>query len=139
MKLLPNKSDGPVRASRLIDVDRYVGSRIRERRVMRGLTQTQFADLIGVTYQQAHKYEKGINRVAASRLYCIARALGVGVDYFYEGISGDRDPHRNHPQQRMMLKLAQTFLALSPEHKKAVCSMARTLAADAAANDNAGV
>jgi transcriptional regulator with XRE-family HTH domain len=54
---------------------------MRERRVMLGLTQQQMADLIGVTYQQAHKYEKGINRVAAGRLYSIARALGVEVGY----------------------------------------------------------
>ena len=50
---------------------------------MLGLTQQQMADLIGVTYQQAHKYEKGINRVAAGRLYSIARALGVEAGYFY--------------------------------------------------------
>jgi transcriptional regulator with XRE-family HTH domain len=46
-------------------VDRYVGARIRKRRIMLGLTQQQMAELIGATYQQAHKYEKGINRVAA--------------------------------------------------------------------------
>jgi transcriptional regulator with XRE-family HTH domain len=59
---------------------------MRERRVMLGLTQQQMAELIGVTYQQAHKYEKGINRVAAGRLYSIARALGVEVGYFYEAV-----------------------------------------------------
>jgi transcriptional regulator with XRE-family HTH domain len=58
---------------------------MRERRVMLGLTQQQMAELIGVTYQQAHKYEKGINRVAAGRLYRIAQALGVEVGYFFEG------------------------------------------------------
>src|SRR6516165_10128230 len=46
--------------SRTQDIDRYVGARIRERRIMLGLTQQQLADLIGVTYQQAHKYERGI-------------------------------------------------------------------------------
>jgi DNA-binding XRE family transcriptional regulator len=60
------------------DVDRYVGARIRERRIMLGLTQQQMAELIGVAYQDAHKYEKGINRVAAGRLYSIARALAEG-------------------------------------------------------------
>jgi DNA-binding XRE family transcriptional regulator len=50
------------------DVDRHVGARVRERRIMLGLTQQQLADLIGVTYQQAHKYERGINRVSAGRL-----------------------------------------------------------------------
>ena len=53
---------------------------------MLGLTQQQMAELIGVTYQQAHKYEKGINRVAAGRLCGIAGALGVEVGYFYEGL-----------------------------------------------------
>jgi transcriptional regulator with XRE-family HTH domain len=57
---------------------------MRERRIMLGLTQQQMAELIGVTYQQAHKYEKGINRVAAGRLYSIAQTLGVEVGYFYE-------------------------------------------------------
>ena len=57
------------------DVDRFVGGRIRERRVMLGLSQQQMANLIGVTYQQAHKYERGINRISAGRLYEIARVL----------------------------------------------------------------
>ena len=61
------------------DADRHVGMRMRERRIMLGLTQQQMAELIGVTYQQAHKYEKGINRIAAGRLYTIAQALGVEV------------------------------------------------------------
>src|SRR5919106_6945197 len=68
------------------DVDRHVGARIRERRIRLGLTQPQLAELIGVTYQQAHKYEKGINRVAAGRLYNIARVLGVELNYFFEGL-----------------------------------------------------
>jgi transcriptional regulator with XRE-family HTH domain len=51
---------------------------------MLGLTQPQLAELIGVTYQQAHKYEKGVNRVAAGRLYNIARVLGVELNYFFE-------------------------------------------------------
>ena len=68
------------------DTDRYVGARMRERRLMLGMTQRQMAELIGVTYQQAHKYEKEINRIAGSRLYTIAQALGVEVSLFYEGI-----------------------------------------------------
>jgi transcriptional regulator with XRE-family HTH domain len=62
---------------------------MRERRIMLGLTQQQMAELIGVTYQQAHKYEKGINRVTAGRLYHIARALCVEVGYFFEGSGGN--------------------------------------------------
>ena len=57
---------------------------------MLGLTQQQMAELIGVTYQQAHKYEKGINRIAAGRLFTIAQALGVDVGYFFDGMDSER-------------------------------------------------
>ena len=52
---------------------------MRERRILLGLTQQQLTELIGVTYKQAHKYEKGVNRIAAGRLSSIARALGVTI------------------------------------------------------------
>jgi transcriptional regulator with XRE-family HTH domain len=95
---------------------------------MLGLIQQQMADLIGVTYQQAHKYEKGINRVAAGRLYSIARALGVEVGYFYERlqIGGGLVPS---PSQRMLLELARNFLNIpDPRHREAVATLARALA-----------
>ena len=66
---------GPGRHPRM-KVDHYVSLRIRERRIMLGLTQQQMAALIGVTYQQAHKYETGINRIAAGRLYQYRPGLG---------------------------------------------------------------
>jgi transcriptional regulator with XRE-family HTH domain len=125
------------RSSRPQDVDRYVGARIRERRIMLGLTQQQMADLIGVTYQQAHKYEKGINRVAAGRLYSIARALGVEVSYFYEGLQtgGSLVPS---PSQRLLLDLARNFLNIpDPSHREAVAALARRLAAGENGDDRA--
>ena len=64
--------------------DRHVGSRIRERRVMMGLSQQQLAKMIGVTYQQAHKYERGLNRISAGRLFEIGQVLGVPVSWFFE-------------------------------------------------------
>ena len=60
-------------------IEAYVGARIRERRIMLGLTQEQLAELIGVTYQQMHKYERGITRVPAGRLFKIAHALTAGL------------------------------------------------------------
>ena len=114
--------------SRPQDVDRHVGARMRERRIMLGLTQHQLAELIGVTYQQAHKYEKGINRVAAGRLYSIARALGVEVGYFYEGLQIGDGLVRS-PSQRMLLDLARNFLNIpDPRHREAVATLARALA-----------
>ena len=116
------------RRPRAQDTDRHVGARMRARRVMLGLTQQQMAELIGVTYQQAHKYEKGINRVTAGRLYRIARALGVGVGYFFDGLGRD-NAFKATPQQRLLLELGRSFIAMPiRKHQEAVCSLARALA-----------
>jgi transcriptional regulator with XRE-family HTH domain len=116
------------RRPRAQDMDRHVGARMRERRVMLGLSQQQMAELIGVTYQQAHKYEKGINRVAAGRLYQIARAFDVDVSYFFEAIGSDM-PFSATPHQRLFLELARHFANI-PErkHREAICALARDLA-----------
>ena len=113
--------------SRALDVDRRVSLRIRQRRIMLGLTQQQMAELIGVTYQQAHKYEKGINRIASGRLYNIAQALGVDVGYFFEGMGRD-DAFKATPKQRMLLELARNFISIPiRKHQDAICSLARAL------------
>ncbi|MSO96659.1 MAG: XRE family transcriptional regulator [Rhodospirillaceae bacterium] len=117
-----------VPANRANDVDRYVGTRIRERRVMLGLSQQQMADMIGVTYQQAHKYERGINRISAGRLYEISRVLNVPITYFYEGLDGHND-EAVEPRQRMCLELARNFSAIgNQKHQEALSQLARALA-----------
>jgi transcriptional regulator with XRE-family HTH domain len=122
------KSSTKPRRARVQDIDRHVGARMRERRILLGLTQHQLAELIGVTYQQAHKYEKGINRVAAARLYHIAQALGVEVGYFFEGLGKD-NAVKMTPQQRLLLELGRNFIAIPiRKHQEAICSLARTLA-----------
>ena len=123
---------GPGR-SRAQDIDRYVGARMRERRIMLGLTQQQMAELIGVTYQQAHKYETGINRISAGRLYQIAQALGVDISYFFEDIDPDKRSKPRAadmmPQQRMLLELARNFASINNrKHQDALCNLARVLA-----------
>src|SRR5215468_8124762 len=111
--------------SRTQDIDRHVGARIRERRIMLGLTQQQLADMIGVTYQQAHKYERGINRVSAGRLFEIGRVLGVPVAFFYEGIDGAQQPQVSE-RQRMCLELARNFSSITNErHQEALTQLAR--------------
>ncbi len=107
------------------DVDRHVARRMRERRTMLGLTQQQVAERVGVTYQQAHKYEIGDNRVSAGWLYQIARALGVEPGYFFEGLGAGRPAE---PRQGMMLELARDFTHLpSRRHQEAVAGLARAL------------
>jgi transcriptional regulator with XRE-family HTH domain len=112
------------------DIDHHVGARVRERRIMLGLTQQQLADLIGVTYQQAHKYERGINRVSAGRLYEIARVLSVPVGYFFDGLEG-QGARAVSPRERMCLELARNFAQIPNErHQEALSQLARVLAAD---------
>ena len=104
------------------------GGRIRERRIMLGLTQQQLAEMIGVTYQQAYKYERGINRVSARRLFEIARALSAPITYFYEGI-GEEGPPQITLHQRMQLEIARNFAEIRNEkHQEAVSQLARALA-----------
>ncbi len=66
-------------------VDKYVGSRVRMRRIMRGMSQEKLGDALGLTFQQIQKYEKGTNRVGASRLQQIADVLQVHVSFMFEG------------------------------------------------------
>ena len=114
-----------------MDVDRYVSLRLSERRAMLGLTQQQIATLIGVTCQQAHKYETGINRISAGRLYQLAHALEVEVAYFFAGADTGAVPQSSR-HQRVMLELARCFLAIADRtHQEALCSLARTLAGNA--------
>lgn len=71
--------------------DRHVGSRIRLRRLTLGLTQQQLADRVGISFQQVQKYETGINRIRAGRLYQFAGEMGVRAGWFFEGLDGETD------------------------------------------------
>ncbi len=66
-------------------IDRHVGSRVRMRRMLIGMSQEKLGQTLGVTFQQVQKYEKGTNRIGASRLQHIASVLGVSVDFLFEG------------------------------------------------------
>src|SRR4051812_15152475 len=65
--------------------DKYVGARVRMRRMMLGMSQEKLGDALGLTFQQVQKYEKGSNRIGASRLQHIAQILQVPVSFFFEG------------------------------------------------------
>ena len=75
------KSDG---------VDKHVGERVRLRRIMLKMSQTELGNKIGVTFQQLQKYEKGANRIGASRLYQLAQILNVPPGFFFEGLPGSK-------------------------------------------------
>ncbi len=66
-------------------IDKYVGSRVRMRRIMLGMSQEKLGEALGLTFQQIQKYEKGTNRIGASRVQQIGKVLQVPVSYFFEG------------------------------------------------------
>ena len=78
-------------------IDKHVGNRICLRRLDIGCSQTKLAKAVGVTFQQVQKYEKGTNRIAASRLYKLAEILGVPITFFFDGLQ--RPKHRNSPHR----------------------------------------
>lgn len=71
------------------EVDVHVGGRLRVRRSLLGLSQEKLANAIGLTFQQVQKYERGVNRISAGRLYQFSRILDVSVTYFYENMAGE--------------------------------------------------
>lgn len=77
--------DGPA------EVDLHVGRRIRQRRAALGITQQTLAAALGLTFQQVQKYERGSNRVSASKLYLIAETLNAPISYFFEGLADPVD------------------------------------------------
>ena len=68
------------------EIDIHIGGRVRLRRIMMNMSQEQLGNALGLTFQQVQKYERGLNRIGAGRLYHIARVLNVAPSYFYEGL-----------------------------------------------------
>ena len=88
-------------------VDIHVGAQIRMFRKAKGLTQTEAGEAVGVTFQQMQKYEKGTNRVSASKLSMLAELFGVDIGDFFEGMQGEQPPQ---DLQMLMLRSETTRL-----------------------------
>jgi transcriptional regulator with XRE-family HTH domain len=84
LSIMPKKQANPI--------DVQVGNRVRIRRMLIGMSQERLGDLLGLTFQQVQKYEKGVNRIGAGRLFEVARILNVPIDFFYEGLSTTSQP-----------------------------------------------
>ena len=78
-------------------IDVHVGSRVRIRRVELGMSQGKLGDALGITFQQVQKYEKGTNRIGASRLQHVSGILQVPIAYFFEGTPGQMKAKGNPP------------------------------------------
>ncbi len=112
-------------------VDAHVGKRIRHRRWMVGMTQQQLADKVGIKFQQIQKYETGMNRVSASRLWDVADALGVSISFFFEGL-GEGQAAVAQAQGDMMadkeaLELVRSYYAIPEAQRRRLFDLARVL------------
>lgn len=117
-------------------VDAHVGKRIRHRRWMVGMTQQQLAERVGIKFQQIQKYETGMNRVSASRLWDVADALGVSISFFFEGLDDAREATARTEgdilADKEALDLVRTYYAIPEEQRRRLFDLARVLS-DAAA------
>lgn len=95
-------AERPERESRPSPIDIHVGSRIRLRRTLLGMSQERLGDALGLTFQQVQKYERGVNRVGASRLFDISRVLDVPISYFFDDMpEGMQETPISGPRGRM--------------------------------------
>nr|WP_211201669.1 helix-turn-helix transcriptional regulator [Rhodobacter sp. NTK016B] len=111
-------------------VDVHVGKRIRHRRWMVGMTQQQLADSVGIKFQQIQKYETGMNRVSASRLWDIARTLGVQIGFFFQGLSEDEnaaDVEADILANKEAMELVRAYYAIPEAQRKRLFDLARVL------------
>jgi transcriptional regulator with XRE-family HTH domain len=111
-------------------VDAHVGKRIRHRRWMVGMTQQQLADKVGIKFQQIQKYETGMNRVSASRLWDIADALGVQIAFFFEGLTEDQVPASAQGDilaDKEALDLVRSYYAIPEAQRRRLFDLARVL------------
>ncbi|WP_372839400.1 helix-turn-helix domain-containing protein [Phaeovulum sp.] len=112
-------------------VDVHVGKRIRQRRWLIGMTQQQLADQVGIKFQQIQKYETGMNRVSASRLWDIAEAVGVKISFFFEGLADDEEggaePAYDLMADKEALQLVRSYYAIPEAQRRRLFDLAKVL------------
>lgn len=127
-------------------IDVHVGGRVRFRRMLLGMSQEKLGQKLGLTFQQVQKYEKGLNRIGASRLFDLAQVLGVSVQFFYEeapagempafpaeGFAEKPDEHTivDFLRSRDGLELNRAFVRISdPKARRAIVELVRSLAGE---------
>ena len=118
-------------------VDVHVGMRARHRRWMVGMTQQQLGDKVGIKFQQIQKYETGMNRISASRLWDIAAALDVPISFFFEGLEGaealteeaeaKRGARGDLLADKEALELVRSYYAIPEAQRRRLFELARVL------------
>lgn len=136
-------SSGSPRKSNPVDV--HVGARVRVRRMMLGLSQEKLGEKLGLTFQQVQKYERGTNRVGASRLFDLARVLGVPIQFFFDEMTNElsaaaatgfaerptENPLSEYLSTRDGLELNRAFARITdPKVRKSIVDLVRSLAGE---------
>jgi transcriptional regulator with XRE-family HTH domain len=128
----------------LNSIDKHVGSRVRMRRLMLGMSQSKLGDELGITFQQVQKYEKGTNRMGASRLQHISHILQVPASFFFEGaphVPGQHQGNGAAPSPAYVtdfvasndgLALVKAFMRIKPEVRRRIVGLVEEIAGDEA-------
>ena len=123
-------------------IDLHVGKRLRQRRRLLGFTQQKLAEAVSIRFQQIQKYESGANRISASRLWTLAKALDVSVAYFYEGLEEEtigiilptNGAHHMAPadafQSKDTIDLVRAFYNLNEEPRRRLLDLAKAMSGD---------
>ena len=126
-------------------IDTHVGKRVRIRRKILSMSQTKLGDAIGLTFQQIQKYERGANRIGASRLFELSEVLDVPVSYFFDdlsedmhGLSGDQQDPNSMPsdplREPISLELVRAYANIeNPVTRKSLSNLAKALAKNSTA------
>ncbi len=105
-------------------IDVHVGSRVRLRRTLLGMSQEKLGEAIGLTFQQVQKYERGANRIGASRLFDLSRVLDVPVSFFFDDMPGDEDG-APEPEARPQAEARQGGIEPDPMAKRETLELVR--------------
>lgn len=124
-------------------VDIHVGKKLRSRRTMLGRSQEEIGTAVGITFQQIQKYERGMNRIGASRLFEFATLLGVSVAYFFEGLEyggkienagilslseSEAPPFEyENTDNKEILSLVRAYCSVSPQIRKKILSLIKSI------------
>ena len=112
-------------------VDVHVGGRVKARRTLIGMSQEELGKHVGLTFQQIQKYEKGMDRIAASTLWVFSLVLGRPISWFFEGIGEQKRKGDDLPAKRDTLKLVRYFSACDPDVQKNLAALVNAVAGKA--------
>ncbi len=147
---VPDEADERGNSRRANPIDRYVGERVKMRRMLLGMSQERLGEQLGLTFQQVQKYEKGVNRIGASRLFDLAQVLGVPIQFFYENIPSAVSGQPQAPgfadnrgesyvsdflSSRDSVELNKAFARITdPRVRRSIVDMVRSIAGDEPVN-----